>query len=51
MEVLVIFSFLSQTHPKTDRANLFLFFEKKFLFWGKCLKSPPKSGFLTFAKN
>ena len=33
--------------PKTDRANLFLNFEK-FLFWGKRLKFPPKQGFLYF---
>ena len=28
----------------------FCFLKEKFLFWEKCLKSPPKQGFLTFAK-
>ena len=29
----------------------FCFLKEKFLFWGKCLKFPPKQGFLTFAKK
>ena len=27
------------------------FLREKFLFWGRCLKFPPKKGFLTFAKK
>ena len=29
----------------------FCFLKEKFLFWKKCLKLPPKQGFLTFAKK
>ena len=29
----------------------FCFLREKFLFWGKCLKFPPKKCFLTFAKK